>query len=350
MSAIRAEGLTKRSDATLAAERLDTSAEPAEVHGQPGPEGAGSPTIVDSGSAVIRTDGLVKDYGDHRVVDGLSFSVPPGVVAGFVGPNGAGKTTTIRMLLGLVRPTSGTADVLGRSIEKPVRYAPAVGALIESPAFYPTLSGRQNLETLATLGGFPRERINEVLGIVELADRGGDHYKTYSLGMKQRLGIAAALLGEPQLLVLDEPANGLDPQGILDVRRLLHRLADSGVTVFVSSHLLAEVEQIANWLVIISRGRLVFDGPLADAIDQQRGQLVVAPERSADLERVVRLAAATGYETRLVDGELRVDAPPDFAAVLNRAATEAGVTLRELHHHRPTLEEVFFSVTQGRPT
>ena len=295
----------------------------------------------------IRTSELVKDYGRLRAVDHLTFEVPTGVVAGFVGRNGAGKTTTIRMLLGLVTPTGGSAEVLGIPIGEPWAYLPRVGALIEAPAFYPTLSGRQNLEVLATLGGFPQELTEDALATVGLAERAGDRYDVYSLGMKQRLGIAAALLGEPQLLILDEPANGLDPAGILEVRRLLRALAASGVTVFVSSHLLAEVEQIADWLVIIEQGRLIFDGAIGDAIALQRGELVAAAEQASALEVVLRLAAESGYRARPgEDGRVRIEAPPEFAGQLNREAMEAGVTLTELHFHRPSLEEVFFAVTE----
>ncbi len=299
-------------------------------------------------SPAIRTTELVKDYDGLRAVDHLTFEVPAGVVAGFVGPNGAGKTTTIRMLVGLITPTGGSAEVLGVPIGEAASYLPRVGALIEGPAFYPTLSGRRNLEVLATLGGCARERVEEALATVELADRAGDSYGTYSLGMKQRLGIAAALLCEPELLILDEPVNGLDPAGILDVRRLLRRLAASGVTVFVSSHLLAEVEQIADWLVILRQGRLIFDGPISEAIASQRGGLMVAGEPGADLDVVVRLATESGYQTTLGDdGRIWIEAPPEFAAKLNRETMGAGVTLTELHFRRPTLEDVFFAVTEG---
>src|SRR5438270_5527732 len=220
-----------------------------------------APVARRSGSAVaLRTEGLTKRYGGRAAVDRLSIDVPAGSVCGFVGPNGAGKTTSIRMLLGLVRPTSGTAEVLGQSIGGPAAYLARVGAMIETPAFYPTLSGRRNLQVLARLTGIDDHRVEAVLEQVGLLDRAGELYRAYSLGMKQRLGLAGALLGAPQLLILDEPTNGLDPPGIREVRGLLRRLADTGTTVFVSSHLLDELQHVCDHLVVINGGRLVFQG------------------------------------------------------------------------------------------
>ena len=187
---------------------------------------------------------LSKKYGDRMALSHANFEVPMGSICGFVGPNGSGKTTTIRMLLGLIKPTTGGGHVLGESITEPEKYLPRVGAMIEGPAFYPALTGLQNLTVLAKLGGFDVDSIQKLLEIVGLADRGDSKYKTYSLGMKQRLGIAASLLPNPKLLVLDEPTNGLDPAGIQEIRNLLRKLADAGTTVFVSSHLLSEIEMI----------------------------------------------------------------------------------------------------------
>ena len=194
----------------------------------------------------IEVSGLTKQYDNLIAVKRATFSVPRGAICGFVGPNGAGKTTTIRMLLGLIAPTSGSANVLGHSITHPEKYLSFVGALIEGPAFYPALTGAENLRVLATLGGFPIHRVEELIIQVGLEGRGNDKYKTYSLGMKQRLGIAAALLPNPALLILDEPTNGLDPEGIQEVRDLLKKLASEGTTVFVSSHLLSEIEIISE--------------------------------------------------------------------------------------------------------
>ncbi|MDP9210132.1 MAG: ABC transporter ATP-binding protein [Actinomycetota bacterium] len=296
-------------------------------------------------ATAIRTQGLTKRYGSRAAVDQLTIQVPTGVVAGFVGLNGAGKTTTIRMLLGLITPSDGTAEVLGQPISHPAAYLHQVGAMIEGPAFYPTLSARANLEVLATLGGHPKTRIGQLLELVGLADRAGDRYGSYSMGMKQRLGIAAALLPDPALLVLDEPANGLDPAGIIEVRDLLRRLADDGTTVFVSSHLLGEVEQISDWLVMIDHGRLLFDGPISEILERQHTELMVATEQPDDLTTVAKLAAEAGHYSTRSNGHLRIQAPASYAAELNRQAMAQGVTLVQLHPDQPSLEETFLSMT-----
>jgi ABC-2 type transport system ATP-binding protein len=304
--------------------------------------------LVEAGlrpATAIRTQGLTKRYGSRAAVDGLSIQVPSGVVAGFVGLNGAGKTTTIRMLLGLITPSAGTAQVLGQPISRPAAYLHRVGAMIEGPAFYPTLSARANLEVLAVLGGHPRARIGQLLELVGLAERADDRYGSYSLGMKQRLGIAAALLPQPALLVLDEPANGLDPAGILEIRDLLRGLADQGITVFVSSHLLGEVEQISDWLVMIDHGRLLYDGPIGQIIDRQQAELIVATEQPGELGTVARLAAEAGHPSTANGHQLRIHAPASFAATLNRQAMAQGVTLVELRPEQPSLEETFLSMT-----
>jgi ABC-2 type transport system ATP-binding protein len=301
---------------------------------------------TDDGPAVSTT-GLSKRYGERLAVDGLAIELPRGVVSGFVGPNGAGKTTTIRMLLGLVAPTSGTGQVLGHSIAHPAAYLSRVGALVEAPAFYPTLTGRRNLQVLSRLGNVDERRIDEVLAVVELTDRAGDVVKSYSLGMRQRLGVAAALLPTPDLIILDEPANGLDPGGIREMRQVLRDLADRGVTVFVSSHLLAEIEAICDHLVMIHQGRTVFQGPVAELIAAQHSDLLAIPEHPADLPRLAELAAAQGHSAR-VDGEtVRVQAPGEWAAELNRQAMAAGITLRGLQATRASLEEAFFAVTES---
>ncbi|HEX2290538.1 MAG TPA: ATP-binding cassette domain-containing protein [Pseudonocardiaceae bacterium] len=220
--------------------------------------------------ASIRTAGLTKDFGDLRAVSEIDLDLPEGGVAGFVGPNGAGKSTTIRMLLGLIQPTSGDGEVLGHPIADPPGYLHRVGALIEAPAFYPTLTGQENLRVFAALGGHDRGRIAELLEVVGLRERGDDRYKNYSLGMKQRLGIALALLPDPDLLILDEPTNGLDPQGIVEIRSLLMQLGARGKTVFVSSHLLAEIQAACDSIVIIDHGGVVFSGSMADLLARTR--------------------------------------------------------------------------------
>jgi ABC-2 type transport system ATP-binding protein len=205
---------------------------------------------------IVEVRGLTKRYGQRTAVDGISLSVQPGEVYGFLGPNGAGKTTTLRMLLGLVAPTAGTVSVLGRPPGDPGALA-RIGSLVEGPAFYPYLSGRDNMLVVARYAGAPVSRIAEVLQTVDLADRAGDKFATYSLGMKQRLGVAAALLKEPELVILDEPTNGLDPAGMRDMRRLVRALGAGGRTVLLSSHLLGEVQQICDRVGVIDRGRMV---------------------------------------------------------------------------------------------
>jgi len=295
----------------------------------------------------LSTDGLTKRFGGRAVVDGLTIEVPAGTVCGFVGPNGAGKTTTIRMLLGLVRPSRGTAEVLGQPISDPAAYLPRVGAMIEAPAFYPTLSGLRNLQVLARLSGIGDDRVGAVLEQVGLNDRASDYYRAYSLGMKQRLGLAGALLGTPDLLVLDEPTNGLDPPGIREVRGLLRRLADDGTTVFVSSHLLDELQQVCDRLVVIDDGRLVFQGSVDTLLSAQRPALRAAPEHTTDLGRLAELCTEAGFPAVLVDGEVQVSAPADWAGELNRRAMAAGITLRALGVQQARLEDVFFSLTEG---
>jgi ABC-2 type transport system ATP-binding protein len=293
----------------------------------------------------IRSTGLTKEYGRIRAVDGLDLDVPRGSITGFVGPNGAGKTTTIRMLLGLIRPSGGSAEVLGENVNNPSAYLSRVGSLIEGPAFHPTLSGRRNLEVLASLGGFPRARIDDVLEIVGLTDRARDRFRTYSLGMKQRLGVAAALLPDPELVVLDEPSNGLDPAGIIEMRSLLRSLRERGTTVFVSSHLLGEVEQIADWLVVLDHGRLLFQGPVADLLARQQTRLRVAGESPADAEVIAAVARRLGHEAEVVEGHVNVGAGPEAAAALTRGAMGAGVALTEITIERPTLEDSFLTLT-----
>ena len=295
----------------------------------------------------IRSSGLTKRFGDRAAVDDLDLAVPRGVVCGFIGPNGAGKTTTLRMLLGLVRPSAGTAEVLGASIERPQDYLPRVGALIEGPAFYPTLSGRRNLDVLARLGRLPRARIDPLIARVGLVGRGDDAFASYSLGMKQRLGIAAALLPEPELLVLDEPANGLDPAGIREIRALLRGLANDGLTVFVSSHLLGEIQAICDHLVVIDQGRLVFQGPTAELLDGQRSQVVAAPEHPGDLAALAALCQRAGHAPTVVEGAVRMIAERGWAPELNRLAMREGITLAALAVSQGTLEEAFLAMTDG---
>lgn len=295
----------------------------------------------------ISVTGLTKKYGQRVVVDHLTFTVPPGSVCGFVGPNGAGKTTTIRMLLGLISCTDGVGEVLGTSLTQPEKYLSRVGAMIEGPAFYPYLSGRENLKVLATLGGYPADRIDELLRRVDLLDRGGSKFKTYSLGMKQRLGIAAALLPQPEVLILDEPTNGLDPAGIHEIRTLLRALADAGITVFVSSHLLIELEQISDYLVILNEGKLLFAGETNQLLEAQQASIVARPEHEEDLVRLASIVNALGHKTSVENQTLHIFAPAEWAAELNRAAFAAGIVLAGISTTRPSLEDTFFEMIGG---
>jgi ABC-2 type transport system ATP-binding protein len=298
----------------------------------------------------IRTSGLTKDFGDLRAVDNINMDLPQGGVAGFVGPNGSGKSTTIRMLLGLIKPTSGEAEVLGHSIENSSAYLHRVGGLIEAPAFYPSLTGEENLRVFAALGGFPRNRIAEMLEVVGLSDRGGDKYKNYSLGMKQRLGIALALLPDPDLLVLDEPTNGLDPQGIVEIRSLLMDLGASGKTVFVSSHLLAEIQAACDSIVMIDHGGVVFGGTMVDLLNRNSPTIRAAAENDTDTIRLIELATNAGYSSTRVNGAIEIDAPSVWAPDLNRLAWQAGITLRELQATSADLEQAFFAMTGNNKT
>jgi ABC-2 type transport system ATP-binding protein len=287
-------------------------------------------------------------------VERLSFEVPSGVIAGLIGPNGAGKTTTLAMLLGLVRPTAGDATVLGHPIGDPRAYLGRVGALIETPAFYRSLTGRQNLELLATVAGGDTRTVTGLLDQVGLGDRGDDRFGAYSTGMRQRLGIAAALLGDPHLLLLDEPTNGLDPVGKADMRSLLGRLARPGRSVVVSSHVLAELEQICDWLVIIDKGRLLFQGRTNELLTSARTRLILAPQNRHDLPRLGQLLARRGHSVEPRDDHMLVAVDgadsQSLAAELNVAAMEGGVVLAELTSTAATLEDRYLAMVSGEET
>ena len=289
--------------------------------------------------------GLVKQFRRVRAVDDLSFTVRPGRVTGFLGPNGAGKTTTLRMILGLVRPNAGGATIGGQryqDLPDPVR---VVGAVLEASSFHRGRSGRDHLRVLCDAAGLPTARADEVLELVGLTAAGKRKVRGYSLGMKQRLGIAAALLGDPGVLILDEPANGLDPEGIHWMRGLLRGFADGGRTVLVSSHLLSEVQQMADDVVIIAGGKLVRQA----TVDELTGELTTARVRVRTPSPKKLLAALDGARSeRGEDGAIRLTGV-DTAAVF-RAAVAAGVELHELTYERPDLEHVFLELTGGRAT
>ena len=300
----------------------------------------------------LATRGLRKSYGSRLALDGLDLTVPSGVVYGFLGPNGAGKTTTMRLLTGLIHPDAGGIELLGRPFgRRDRRRLFEVGALIEAPSFYPYLSGRENLRATAASGAPVRPgRIEELLELVGLRDRARDRVSGYSLGMKLRLGIAAALLSDPQLLLLDEPANGLDPAGIVAMRETLRHLAATGKTVFVSSHLLAEVQQMADVVGIIAAGRLVREGPMRELLAGEGiVRLRVAPQEVPSAAAVLaRFAGGDGRVEPLTTeaGWIAVHVPADRAADANRSLAEAGIYASRVDAGSD-LEVLFLSLTGG---
>ncbi|HLZ23777.1 MAG TPA: ABC transporter ATP-binding protein [Ktedonobacterales bacterium] len=300
------------------------------------------------GETVLCTRDLAKRYKDRLAVNNLSLDVRRGEIFGFLGPNGAGKTTTIRMALGLIRPTAGSVEILGHDVaHHRARVLPRVGALVETPALYPFLSGRANLRAVAAvLGGVPEQRIDAVLDLVGLRSRAKDRVKTYSLGMKQRLGVAMALLQNPDLLILDEPANGLDPMGIVEMRDLMHRLAGEGKTVFISSHILSEVQQICTRVAIINLGRLVTEATVEE-LTRGTGEFVVTVEQPPAALALVR-SQPWGQAARLDDrGALITPAPDGRGRELNLFLVGAGHPPDALTTHAQDLEQVFLKLTQN---
>jgi ABC-2 type transport system ATP-binding protein len=303
---------------------------------------------------VIELDGVRKTYrgvrGSHTVaVDDLTLSVPRGGVHGFLGPNGSGKTTTIRILLGLIGPDRGTVRVLGAEVPRGLaRVVGSVGALVESPQLFPAFSGRRNLAILASLADLPAARVDDLLALVGLTERADDRVKGYSLGMRQRLAIAAALLKDPELLILDEPTNGLDPAGMVEVRELIRRLGSDGrTTVFLSSHLLAEVEAVCDAVTILRQGRSVASGPVAEVLSSAGAQAQLAV-RLDDADRAVDLLAAAGISaTRTAPGRLLVVS--DSGATVNALLGARGLWASEITPVRPDLERAFLELTGPSP-
>ena len=302
---------------------------------------------------VIEIEGFHKSYrgrrGTTRAVDGLDLTVPEGGVYGFLGPNGSGKTTTIRCLLGLARPTAGELRLLGRAVPEDLRDAVLqTGAIVETPALFPTMTARENLRLLASVDGIGHRRVDEMLDLVGLGERADDLVKRYSLGMKQRLALGAALMKDPRLLILDEPANGLDPAGMREVRQLLRRLADEGRTVFVSSHILAEIESTCDRVAILAHGRCVSHGTVDEVVARAglRPSVVV---KVADLDAGERALRAALWSVERVDGGLRVDVPPELAGDVTRVLARADQWVVELRPDRVSLEDVFLELTGGAP-
>ncbi|MFD5060082.1 MULTISPECIES: ATP-binding cassette domain-containing protein [unclassified Streptomyces] len=311
-----------------------------------------SEAVPRTGTAVIETRGLTKRYrGGQLAVDGLDLSVPGGSVFGFLGPNGSGKTTTIRMLMGLIDPTSGTARVLGHPMPRAARTVlPQVGALIEGPALYGFLTGRDNLVRYDSADPTAdprtrRARVATALDRVGLGAAAGKKAKAYSLGMKQRLGLAAALLQPRRLLVLDEPTNGLDPQGMREIRGLVRELAADGTTVFLSSHLLDEIEQVCTHAAVMARGRLITQGPVADLAAGARGRLAVTTPDPGDAACILKELGVTGITA---DGDrVSAEVPPADVelADLNGALVRGGVRVRAFGVERASLEDAFVALT-----
>jgi ABC-2 type transport system ATP-binding protein len=303
---------------------------------------------------VIEVEGLRKEFVRFKrgrrkssvALAGLDMTVPEGGVFGFLGPNGSGKTTTIRCLLGLVRPSAGQTRLLGADSQRDLAsIIRRVGSIVETPALYPGFSGRLNLELLARLDGIGPKTVQDRLELVGLADRQNDRVKTYSLGMRQRLGLAAALLREPDVLILDEPANGLDPAGIKEVRDLLRKLGREGRTVFVSSHLLSEVRQTCDQVAILARGRCVALGPV-DAVLSGGPRAVFA--RVGDLPTARSVLAAANIESSLITGGLRVAIDPTESARVTKLLADEGLYVSELRPEEADLETVFLELTRDR--
>jgi ABC-2 type transport system ATP-binding protein len=296
----------------------------------------------------VEVRGLVKRYGELTAVAGVDITVNTGDVYGYLGPNGAGKTTSLRMMLGLIRPSAGSVRLFGRDPMVTIQALQGVAGFVEAPIFYPYLNARRNLEMLASYdGGGARERIGQALETVELTDRAKDKVGGYSHGMRQRLGIAAALLREPKLMLLDEPATGLDPAGMRDMRRLVRRLADEGMTVMLSSHLLAEVEELCNRVAIVRSGRIVYEGEIAAL---KRGAGTAYRVETTDDELALRICSAQpGVTDARVDDHGRITFTADEAAAaeLSQALVEAGALIKVLTPQTVTLEDLFFSFTEG---
>jgi ABC-2 type transport system ATP-binding protein len=297
----------------------------------------------------IEVRGLVKTYGELTAVDQVDLTVEAGDVFGYLGPNGAGKTTSLRMMLGLIRPTAGTVRLFGRDPQLSVKALEGVAGFVEAPSFYPYLNGRENLRLFASLdGGDAAARIEESLATVGLAERAKDRVGGYSHGMRQRLGIAAALLRKPRLLMLDEPATGLDPGGMRDMRDLIRELSASGMTVLLSSHLLTEVEELCNRVAIVRSGRIAYEGALATLRAQAGEGYVLRTTENGVARRVAEAQPGIDKVTVEGDGSLRFSAArEDAVSALSLALTESGALILELSRRHATLEDLFFSLTEG---
>jgi ABC-2 type transport system ATP-binding protein len=303
--------------------------------------------VAGDGPAPLEVRGLVKRYGELTAVAGVDITVNTGDVYGYLGPNGAGKTTSLRMMLGLIRPTEGSVRVFGRDPMQSVAALEGVAGFVEAPTFYPYLNARKNLEMLAAYdGGGAPERIDQALETVELTDRQRDRVGGYSHGMRQRLGIAAALLRDPKLLLLDEPATGLDPAGMRDMRLLIRRLAEQGMTVLLSSHLLTEIEDVCNRVAIVRQGRIVYEGEIAEL---KRGAGTRYWLQTSDDDRALAVCQVQPgiADVRTEHGRISFTADEDAAGTLSQALVESGALIHAMAPQTVTLEDLFFSFTEG---
>lgn len=300
---------------------------------------------------VIQTEGLTKRFGERVAVNNLNLNVMRGDVFGFLGPNGAGKTTTIRMLLGLIAPTAGSVKLFGRDIRTDLNAVlHRVGAIVEAPTFYPHLSAHDNLAVVSLAsGGYPEPRIDEVLKLVDLYDRKDDKYRTYSLGMKQRLAIAAAMLGDPELIMLDEPVNGLDPAGVVEIRQLIVSLGQMGKTVFITSHNLFEIQQVSSRIAILKLGNLVTETTVADLLRTDDALVSEIWLRVPDAAAATPILSGLDFVKNISsnqEGYLVAIAPVNRSADVNEALAKAGIFASELRLNRPSLEAMFLELTE----
>lgn len=303
----------------------------------------------DSSIPTLEVNNLTKKFGDFTAVNGLFLTVAQGEVVGFLGPNGAGKSTTVGMVLGLIAPTAGTVSIMGTPLASHQKIVPEnVGAIIENPAFYPYLSGRDNLVAHAKMvGNVPAGRIDELLKLVNLHERAKDKFKSYSLGMKQRLGIASTLLTNPALVILDEPTNGLDPAGQREIRAIIPRLAQEGHSVLLASHMLHEVEQVSDRVAIVRRGELITEARVDDLLT--RGGYIEIRVEAGMLEsarRVIQLVSGVEQVT-IKDDLITAIADPDLGMLINRTLVENGIYAGEISPRRNSLESLFLELTEG---
>lgn len=314
----------------------------------PGPPVSGVGQRAAANGWVLETNGLTKQFGPLTAVDDLNIKLQQGEVLGFLGPNGSGKSTTVGMILGLVRPSRGTVRIAGKiNQEHPEIVSQTTGAIIENPAFYPYMSGRDNLRALAiAAGNVPDQRIEDLLKLVNMSERAGSKYKTYSLGMKQRLGIAATLVTDPAIVILDEPTNGLDPAGQREIRGIIPRLAEEGHAVLLASHMLHEVEQVSDRVAIIRRGKMLREGRVGDLLAQ--GEYIEVGVDATDIDRARDVLARMPWVEKVDvrDGTLHVAAPADAGSAINRTLVESGVFASRIAAQRNTLEELFLELTE----